>query len=226
MTEKTREPQYQRSVELRERSGLTRLGLMSNQIWHDDPRRLGIVLARYKFVAKMLSGRSRVLEVGCADAFGTRVVQQEVGHVTAIDFDPVLVESALSNMQADWSFSCRVHDILDGPVEGPFDGAYSLDVIEHIPAEEEGRFVANVSDSLNADGVLIVGTPSLESQPHASPGSREGHVNCKTGEELKQLMARYFANVFVFSMNDEVVHTGYYPMAHYLLALCCGKRGD
>jgi len=26
----------------------------------------------------------------------------------------------------------------------------------------------------------------------------------------------------VFSMNDEVVHTGFHPMAHYLMALACG----
>jgi hypothetical protein len=30
--------------------------------------------------------------------------------------------------------------------------------------------------------------------------------------------------VFVFSMNDEVVHTGFYPMAHYLLAVACHRR--
>jgi hypothetical protein len=28
----------------------------------------------------------------------------------------------------------------------------------------------------------------------------------------------------MFSMNDEVVHTGYHKMAHYLFALCCEKR--
>jgi hypothetical protein len=28
----------------------------------------------------------------------------------------------------------------------------------------------------------------------------------------------------MFSMNDEVVHTGYHKMAHYLFALCCHKR--
>jgi hypothetical protein len=37
-------------------------------------------------------------------------------------------------------------------------------------------------------------------------------------------MQRFFHNVFMFSMNDEVVHTGYHKMAHYLFALCCGKR--
>lgn len=29
---------------------------------------------------------------------------------------------------------------------------------------------------------------------------------------------------FLVSMNDEVVHTGYYPMAHYLLAVGIGHK--
>ena len=37
-------------------------------------------------------------------------------------------------------------------------------------------------------------------------------------------MLRYFHDVFMFSMNDEVVHTGFHAMAHYLFALCVGKR--
>jgi hypothetical protein len=81
----------------------------------------------------------------------------------------------------------------------------------------------NIVDSLVPHGVLLIGTPSLESQQYASPASRAGHVNCKTAEEIKQLLLNYFANVFIFSMNDEVIHTGFYPMAHYLFALCCTK---
>ena len=71
---------------------------MSNQRWRDDPRGLLFILARYKFVAKMLAGKDRVVEIGCADAFGTRVVQQEVGAVTASDFDPVFIDDARSRM--------------------------------------------------------------------------------------------------------------------------------
>jgi len=78
--------------------------------------------------------------------------------------------------------------------------------------------------SLRPSGALIVGSPSLESQPYASPLSKEGHVNCKTMPDFKALMQRFFHNVFMFSMNDEVVHTGYHKMAHYLFALCCGKK--
>lgn len=49
-------------------------------------------------------------------------------------------------------------------------------------------------------------------------------MNCKTMPELKQTMDTHFHNVFMFSMNDEVVHTGYYHMAHYIWALGVGKR--
>ena len=73
---RTREPQYQFEVDLAEREGIARLGIMSNQRWRDDPRGLLFILARYKFVAKMLCGRRSVVEIGCADAFGTRIVQQ------------------------------------------------------------------------------------------------------------------------------------------------------
>jgi len=70
-----KEAQYQFLLEL-EKEGLEQLGLMSSQVWRDDPRRLLFVLARYKFVAKMFAGMKKVLEVGCADAFGTRIVRQ------------------------------------------------------------------------------------------------------------------------------------------------------
>jgi len=221
---KTREPQYQRCLDVLEERGRAGLGLMTNQVWHDDPRRLAFVLARYKFVAKMFSGMARVLEIGCADAFGTRLVVQEVRRLTAIDFDPVFVRDANDRMDARWPFECKVHDILEGPVAGPFDGAYALDVIEHIPRDAEAAFLANAARSLTGHGTLILGTPSIQSQAYASPPSREGHVNCKDAAGLKELAGRFFHNVFLFSMNDEVVHTGFYPMAHYLIALCAGTR--
>ncbi|MCA1558156.1 MAG: SAM-dependent methyltransferase, partial [Acidobacteria bacterium] len=106
----------------------------------------------------------------------------------------------------------------------PFDAAYTLDVIEHVRQEDEDQFVSNIAASLKEQGVLIVGTPSIQSQVYASEYSKMGHINCKDHKQLKELMQKYFHNVFIFSMNDEVVHTGYYPMAHYLFALCVGRK--
>ncbi len=224
MGEKTKEPQYYRLMDLAKDEGLAQFGLMSNFVWRDDPKRLLFVLSRYKFVAKMLSGRYNVLEVGCADAFFTRLVRQEVKSLTAIDFDPLFVENAKKNMDKKWHFDVQVHDMLAGPLNKKFDGAYSLDVIEHISKKDEEKFIGNMVSSLTPEGTLIIGTPSIQSQVYASEGSKEGHINCKDHKELKELMGKFFHNVFIFSMNDEVVHTGFYPMAHYLFALCCTKK--
>ena len=221
---KTREPQYQRLIDLR-KGGLGTLGLMTNQAWEDDPRHLLFTLSRYKFVAKMLSGANHVLEVGCADAFGTRIVVQEVANLTATDFDPVFIADVKERMSKKWSFECRAHDMLAGPLEQDFDAAYALDVIEHIRPEDETLFVTNMVRSLGENGILILGTPSLASQIHASPPSTAGHINCKDAPMLKALLSGFFHNVFIFSMNDEVIHTGYHPMAHYLFGIACSRRG-
>ena len=222
--QETVEPQYQGCVEMRSEKGLTTFGLMSNYVWHTDPKRLVFSLARYKFVSKMFSGMNHVLEIGCADAFGARLVLQEVNEVTAIDFDPVFIEDVITRMDQDWKIIAQVHDILDGPVVGQFDGAFSLDVLEHISSDHEDQFISNIVNSISDHGVLIIGSPSIQSQEYASPASKAGHINCKDHIELKRLLSQYFHNVFIFSMNDEIVHTGFYPMAHYLFALCVAKK--
>jgi 2-polyprenyl-3-methyl-5-hydroxy-6-metoxy-1,4-benzoquinol methylase len=224
MEQKTRERQYQACIEDARKHGFETLGLQSSESWRKDPRHLVFNLARYKFVAKMLSGARRVLEVGCGDAFGTRIVRQEVQSLIATDFDPVFVEEARQRVSEPWTFSVVAHDFESGPFPQSYDAVYALDVLEHIPREHERRFLASVLTSLEPHGVAIIGMPSLESQAYASEISKRGHVNCKSMPELKALLQEYFHNVFMFSMNDEVVHTGYHKMAHYLFAIGCTRR--
>jgi 2-polyprenyl-3-methyl-5-hydroxy-6-metoxy-1,4-benzoquinol methylase len=218
------EKQYQSAIKRVRRQGAARLGLMTTWAYHDDPKRLAFTFARYKFVAKMLAGSTHVLEAGCGDAFVSRVVRQSVKRLTAVDFDQSFVDDANSRPDDRWPIECFQHDLLDAPVPGRFDGIYSLDVLEHIPQSKERRFLDNLLASLNSNGVLIIGMPSLQSQAYASPQSKVGHVNCKDQNDLKRLLSDYFHNVFMFSMNDEIVHTGYHAMAHYHLALCCAKK--
>ncbi|OGT12478.1 MAG: methyltransferase [Gallionellales bacterium RIFCSPHIGHO2_02_FULL_57_16] len=220
----TKEPQYNLLFDVVKKHGVSKLGLMINESWNQDPKRTLFTLARYKFVAKMLAGCEKVLEVGCADAFGTRLVQQAVKEVTAVDFDPIFIEDVHSRMDSAWPLICFQHDLLQGSVPGIFNAIYSLDVLEHIEPRMEATFITNMLESLDTNGIMIVGMPSLESQPYASPQSKAGHVNCKSGDDMKACLQHYFHNVFIFSMNDETIHTGFYPMAHYLLAVCCGKK--
>jgi hypothetical protein len=140
------------------------------------------------------------------------------------DFDPVYISEAQVQLTGEWQSTCFVHNFVESPVKQTYSAAYGLDVFEHIPAENERAFLRNIARSLCADGVLILGIPSLESQLYASSGSKAGHVNCKSAADFKLIVGEFFSNVFIFSMNDEVVHTGFHPMAHYLFALGVGPR--
>lgn len=119
-----------------------------------------------------------------------------------------------------WPVTARVHDILSGPLQEKYNAIYSLDVIEHIDKKNERMYINNIKQSLMPHGVALIGAPTIESQRYASPPSKAGHINCKSGNEFKAFFQEHFHNVFVFSMNDEVVHTGFFPMAHYVFALC------
>src|SRR3954466_1173677 len=112
------EVQYQDAIQLIRSRGFERLGLVSSWAYLDDPKRLAFTFARYKFVSKMLLGCARALEVGCGDAFFSRVVRQEVGHLTAVDFDADFVADALDRSSERWPIEVKMHDMLEGPVEG------------------------------------------------------------------------------------------------------------
>jgi len=203
------------------------LGQYNTRHLLSDPRRIGFLFARYKFVAKMLQGYNKVMEIGCQEGLGSMVVAQSVGHLVATDFYKPHIDSCRSRLDSlTQNIEFRGHDIIDSPIQENFDGAFSLDVIEHIDPNQEDFFMTNVVASLSDHGVLILGAPSLESQHYASPASKAGHINCKTGEDMRSFCHNFFHNVFMFGMNDEVVHTGFLPMAHYLIALCVHPKKE
>jgi hypothetical protein len=78
--------------------------------------------------------------------FGTRIVCKEVGQVTAIYFDSIVYRRHKQVHECQMAFTCYAHDILAGPVPGNFDGVFTLDVLEHIAAEDEGKFPLSLSD--------------------------------------------------------------------------------
>ena len=195
------------------------LGVHTSYGWEMDPKRLGFTAARYKFVGKMLEGKKSVLEVGCGDAFFSRVVRQHLapdGFLQVTDVNRSYIGSAKKNNPKDsrWRLYPGDWDILQSPLAPAtgFEAVYCLDLFEHI--KEEDLLLGNLA---KCAPVCIVGCPSLESQVYASEISKLEHVNCKTKEGLRAAMQRHFQQVFMFGMNDEVLNTGLMPA--YLFAL-------
>ena len=225
-SKKTKEVQNQIEYDDYLANGPVKMGPWTSWMWRSDAKHLSFMLARYKFCAKLLDGKNTALEVGCGDAFGLPIMLQAVDYIHCIDFEPIVIDEIKSIFDKEILKLCSfsVVDYTKEYIDEKFEAAYSLDVIEHIPEECEQMFMENIYKSLHSDGVCIIGTPNIAASRFANPISMEAHINLKNEITLKSLMEKYFNNVFIFSMNDEVVHTGYYPMAHYLFALGVGKK--
>jgi len=50
------------------------------------------------------------------------------------------------------------------------------------------------------------------------------HVNVYKGEDFFAMLKQYFHHVFLFTQNDEIIHTGHLRMANYLIAVCSYKK--
>ncbi len=208
------------------------LGPNSTDRYLFDPKRFAFFLSRYKFAGKMLCRCRSIVDVGCGDGMGTLTYlsDTQAERVVGIDFDRALIDhattvlhaalkQALPDRAARISFECL--DALETPVPADkFEGMSSLDVIEHVEERLENEFISRLAGRLVDRGVAVIGTPNALTRQYASAHSEIGHINNYDPDRLRHSLERHFSRVFLFSMNDEMVHTGFDKLAHYLMALC------
>jgi cyclopropane fatty-acyl-phospholipid synthase-like methyltransferase len=207
------------------------LGPVTTDRYLGDPKRLCFFLSRYKFAGKMMKRCKRVVDIGCGDGMGTvSLITDTKAEVLGIDFDAQQIAYANSTLvpaleainpaaKGRLKFECLDIVANGASFKGKFDGLVSMDVIEHIAPKEEKAFLEVCRDNLSDRGVALIGTPNDFASPYASQHSQVGHINMFTPDRLQETLERYFSRVFLFSMNDEMVHTGFDKMAHYLMAL-------
>ena len=206
--------------------GYTSLGLNSNYMWNNDPKKLFISMARYKFVSRILEGKKNVLEIG-GEPFRSRIVKQSVKKLSVITKEDFTFKESLKNSNKKFNINFLLHNIIEKKISRSnqkYDGIYSLDFINKLSKKHENIFLSNCLHQLDNKGIFIVGTPSKESSKFASKITKLVNKNSYSGDEFRTFLKKYFNNVFLFSMNDEVVHTGFNKMAHYIIAICTNKK--
>jgi 2-polyprenyl-3-methyl-5-hydroxy-6-metoxy-1,4-benzoquinol methylase len=188
------------------------------QFVEENQLRLLIRLARYKFVAKMLKKTDRVMEVGSGSGLGAVFLGQHCAEVTGIEIKTSEIEEARAlNRRKNVRF--ETVDLFKVPASHRYDCVVALDVIEHMPIAMGRKLVRAMAGQLKDTGLLFIGTPSIYSYPYQSPLSRASHVKCYDLPELVEVIEGSFKRTLSFSMNDELVHTGYHKMAWYYFVL-------
>lgn len=210
-------------IELMEGVAPVNLGKYGSYWFHKTPRRMLHSLSYYKFASKLIGKEKRVLDIGCNEGLGTYVLSKECGYAKGIDFDEKAIQAARQNFQEP-NIRFSFQDILIDSIDDDYDAIVNFDLIEHIYPDNIERFFRAQKSRLTKEGMVIIGTPSEISQKYASNISKKGHVNIYSPQKLKQQMEKHFTFVFLFSANDELVHTGFVDLAHYLIAIGTKKK--
>jgi len=214
------------NIEAQEKKKEFNLGLHCSASLQFDIKHLMINLSRYKFISKLFRFEENysILELGCSEGIGYFFFTQSKSCrlYNGIDSDEKAINWAKNNLLNE-----NVEFIEDNFLNhsyGKFDVVISIDVIEHINKEIEDQYLDTIYNNLDNNGTAIIGTPNIMMNPYASEASKIAHINLFSQERLYKLCKSKFNNVFIFNMNDEVVHTGFAPMSCYIFAVGCNKK--
>ncbi len=108
----------------------------------------------------LLPDEGRILDVGCGfGLFAAYFGQTQPGRrILGIDPDARRVQLArgVASRLGLGGHEFVVGDVRDAPLEGPFDGAYVLDVMHHLPPGDQRRTLERLRSALVPGGVLLV----------------------------------------------------------------------
>ena len=191
-------------------------------MYAENPLMATIKLARFKFVSKMLDKRDIVLDLGCGNGISTHYYSYYCDHVIGVDIQEAVKDSWDKNENTKIQF-LRKDILTDAPYNlDSFSVITCVDVIEHFSKDDGERILQLSSSALKRSegGIMIIGSPSVHSQPFRASHNKLHHIHEYDPDELQQLCGKYFSRTFQFSMNDELVHTGFNKLSWFFFIVC------
>lgn len=185
-------------------------GEIAHEHWH-----------RYAFAARFASGR-RVLDVACGEGYGSGLLAQVATHVTGVDIDAATLAHAQHRYagQANCTFvegSAAALPIGDASV----DVVVSFETIEHLPAGDQPRMLAEFARVAAPDGLIVLSSPNRPQYSDARGYANPFHLHELDRSELAQLLAPHFPaqrwyrqrRYLGSALWSEVPHGGYEALA-------------
>ena len=108
----------------------------------------------------LLTDEGRILDVGCGFGLFAAYFGQTHPRRRIVGVDPSVRRIALARAVAQ-SLGLRDHtfiegDVRDAPIEGPFDAVYVLDVMHHLPREDQEQVLERLRSLLVPGGMLLM----------------------------------------------------------------------
>ncbi|MEO8507242.1 MAG: class I SAM-dependent methyltransferase [Betaproteobacteria bacterium] len=156
-------------------------GEIAHEHWH-----------RYAFARRFVAGR-RVLDVACGEGYGSALLAAVAADVIGVDIADEAVAHARTVYAARPNLRFEQGSAAALPlVDGTVDVVVSFETIEHLPAVEQPRMLAEVARVLKSDGLLLLSAPNPVEYSQARDYRNPFHLHEPSREELDALLAAVF----------------------------------
>ena len=159
-------------------------------------------LFSYEFARDKVSKNSFVLEMGCGEGYGTKLLSQKAARIIGLDVDKNIVARA-SKKYGSGKCTFRMYDGTRIPYgNNTFDTIVSFQVIEHI--QDDMNYVSEIHRVLKRNETFILTTPNgtYRSKPGQKPWNRF-HVREYRPHELGNVLRSRFSDVKVWGISGK-----------------------
>lgn len=160
-------------------------------------------LARYRWAREILRRKKskRVLDIACADGYGTDNLFVEGRYVLGVDRAQDLIQKA-KDQYTDCEFIAYDIDIEPEKIEAyaPFDAICCFETLEHL--KHPKKMLQIFSNILNKKGYLLLSIPDGEYEPLDSDGNiiSDYHLHAFSQDNMASMLEEYGFNI------QEILH--------------------
>ena len=116
-------------------------------------------LGRYYFAADLLKNYKKILDVACADGYGTKILSQNAISVVGVDRNENYLSVAKTKYNND-NIEYECVDLDSDTINGSYDGIVCFETLEHL--KYPYNFLKNLYEILDENGIIILSIPNSE----------------------------------------------------------------
>jgi 2-polyprenyl-3-methyl-5-hydroxy-6-metoxy-1,4-benzoquinol methylase len=154
-------------------------------------------LHRYEWVSGLVKGK-RCLDAGCGSGYGTHYLATHgAGETVGVDISAKAIKFA-GRRYGDEGLDFLCMDVREMDFEDDeFDAAVSFDVMEHIDAAGQERFLREITRVVQPGGMAVIGCPNAL----LSLGRNPFHLHELSPVGFEEILGRHFGDITVFGQS-------------------------